>query len=364
MARNGNETGQTLRAPTINLASVVWGLDAYLRDRSVAPANVFRRCGLSLDDLHNPDRRVPLTAYLDLLEACAKALDDPLFGLRFGLAYDPHHAGVVGNIALASHRVGEALEAMARYLPTMVDGALFGHEEEDGQSLIFVHYYDPLPMSYSQKCDWTVGFCCNIIRRGLGDALWTPDEVQLPSLPEESAEVRRERGRLIGTRVTDGHPWMGLRLDAEILAKPMATADAAIGQLMAHYGDLQLSARPKASDDLDPLRRELARLLVMGRANVESLARSCGLSVRTLQRRLSESGLSYSELQDDVRHRLALNLLSTQAPVMTEIAFSLGYSDVSAFNHAFRRWEKTTPGAWRKTHRADEGAPARGRVAG
>jgi len=358
MAGNGVETGQALRAPTINLASVVWGLDAYLKDRNVAPEDVFRKCGLSLDDLRNPDRRVPLTAYLELLEACANALDDPLFGLRFGLEYDPHHAGVVGNIALASHRVGEALEAMARYLPTMVDGALFGHEEEDGQSLIFVHYYDPMPMSYSQKCDWTVGFCCNVIRRGLGNARWTPEEVQLPALPDESAQVRRERGRLIGTRVTDGHPWMGLRLDAEILARPMATADAAIGQLMAHYGDLQLSAIPQDPGGLDTLRRELARLLVMGRANVEALARSCGLSVRTLQRRLNDGGLSYSELLDDVRHRLALNLLATEAPVMTEIAFSLGYSDVSAFNHAFRRWEGTTPGAWRKTNRAGLIQPA------
>ena len=38
-----------------------------------------------------------------------------------------------------------------------------------------------------------------------------------------------------------------------------------------------------------------------------------------------------------MRRTLALNLLENETLALAEIAFSLGYSDVSAFNHAFRR---------------------------
>ena len=100
-----------LAAPTINLASVVYGLDAYMRSRGADAGDALRRTGLESGDLTDPDRRVPLIRYLELLEFCADLLADPQFGLKFGAQYEPRHAGVVGNAALASRTVGEALRS-------------------------------------------------------------------------------------------------------------------------------------------------------------------------------------------------------------------------------------------------------------
>ena len=58
--------------------------------------------------------------------------------------------------------------------------------------------------------------------------------------------------------------------------------------------------------------------------------------------------MNYSDLQNDVRKTLALNLLENETLALAEIAFSLGYSDVSAFNHAFRRWVGQSPGHYRQ----------------
>src|SRR5690349_11173841 len=104
-------------APTINLASLVSGLDAYLRTRGVDPSEALRRAGLEPGDFCDPDRRVPLIRYLELLENCADLLGDPQFGLKFGAQYEPRHAGVVGNVALASRTLGDAFAAIGRYLP-------------------------------------------------------------------------------------------------------------------------------------------------------------------------------------------------------------------------------------------------------
>jgi AraC-like DNA-binding protein len=337
-----------LAAPTINLASVVHGLDDYMRSRGANAADALLRAGLSPGDLTDPDRRVPLIRYLELLEICADLLSDPQFGLKFGAQYEPRHAGVVGNVALASLTVGEAFETVGRYLPTMVDGTVHGVDVSDGLVFVYFYYIDALMMSYRQKGDWAIAFACNLMRVGLGDPCWTPQEVLLPQLAEETPAQRRCRAEIMGDNIRAGHPWAGIRFDAGLLERPMATADAMIGRLMRHYGDLRLAALPERRGEIEQLRREIARVLVKGEGGIEHLARATGTSVRTLQRRLRDAGLNYSDLQDDVRKTLALNLLENEYLALSEIAFSLGYSEVSAFNHAFRRWVGQSPGDYRR----------------
>src|SRR5579871_3932575 len=169
-----------LAAPTINLASLVFGLDAYLRSRGADASEALRRAGLEPSDVTDPDRRVPVIRYLELLEICADILGDRQFGLKFGAQYEPRHAGVVGNVALASRTVGEAFEAIGRYLPTTVDGVVHGVEVSDGMALVYFYYIDPLMMSYRQKGDWAIAFTCKLMRVGLADPGWTPQEVLMP----------------------------------------------------------------------------------------------------------------------------------------------------------------------------------------
>ena len=301
-----------LAAPTINLASLVYGLDAYMRSRGADAGDALRRAGLEPGDLSDPDRRVPLIRYLELLEICADLLADPQFGLKFGAQYEPRHAGVVGNTALASRTVGDAFEMMGRYLPTMVDATVHGVEISDGIVFVYSYYIDPLMMSYRQKADWAIAFTCNLMRVGLGDPRWTPQEVLLPQLADEAPAQRRTRAEIMGDNIRVGHPWAGIRFDAGLLKRPMATADAMIESLMRHYGDLRLAALPERRGEIEQLRREIARVLVKGESGIEHLAKATGTSVRTLQRRLKDAGVNYSDLQNDVRKTLALNLLENE----------------------------------------------------
>jgi AraC-like DNA-binding protein len=221
-------------------------------------------------------------------------------------------------------------------------------EVSDGTAFVYSYYIDPLMMSYRQKGDWVIAFKCNLMRAGLGDPRWTPQEVLLPQLAQETPAQRRIRAQVMGDNIRAGHPWAGIRFDAGLLQRPMATADAMIGKLMRHYGDLRLAALPEQGGEIEQLRREVARLLAKGEDGIEHLAKATGTSVRTLQRRLKDAGVNYNDLQNDVRKTLALNLLENQTLALGEIAFSLGYSDVSAFNHAFRRWTGQSPGQYRR----------------
>jgi AraC-like DNA-binding protein len=89
------------------------------------------------------------------------------------------------------------------------------------------------------------------------------------------------------------------------------------------------------------------RLLIDGMGqetrSVATIAREMGLSARTLSRRLVEEATSFRIIQDEVRHQLAMALLSDASASIAEVAFFLGYSEPAPFHRSFKRWTGTTP---------------------
>ena len=77
------------------------------------------------------------------------------------------------------------------------------------------------------------------------------------------------------------------------------------------------------------------------------VAKRLGLSPRTLRRRLAADGSSFSAVAADTRQELARRYVASPDVAITEVAFLLGYSEVSAFHRAFRRWTGSTPAAFR-----------------
>lgn len=110
------------------------------------------------------------------------------------------------------------------------------------------------------------------------------------------------------------------------------------------------NARPASMSDgfIAQVRRCVTKALPDGSLKLPDIARDMGASPRTLQRRLAEHETNYREVVDEVRQRLAMIYLREGRASLKEVAFLLGYSEVSAFNHAFRRWTGAVPSAYRE----------------
>jgi AraC-like DNA-binding protein len=104
-----------------------------------------------------------------------------------------------------------------------------------------------------------------------------------------------------------------------------------------------------------PIRAKVENALVgalpKGSATVSNIARALAMSARSLARRLNEESTSYTEVLDSVRRELAIRYLEDKTFSISQIAWLLGYSEVSSFNHAFRRWTSTSPKAVRSQSR-------------
>jgi len=92
-------------------------------------------------------------------------------------------------------------------------------------------------------------------------------------------------------------------------------------------------------------------LVGIGHPNIEYVADAADMNVRTLQRRLADSGLTYAKVVSEIRLAEASRLLVESDRKVTDIALDLGYSDPAHFTRAFRGWTGSSPVGFRRTYR-------------
>jgi AraC-like DNA-binding protein len=108
-------------------------------------------------------------------------------------------------------------------------------------------------------------------------------------------------------------------------------------------------APPPASPFRAQVERRLEPLLASGEVGIERLARDLGYSRQTLYRRLKAEGITYEQLLDGLRRRLALRFMREGLSVK-DAGYRLGFSDPAAFSRAFKRWTGTSPSDMRTRH--------------
>ncbi len=161
-------------------------------------------------------------------------------------------------------------------------------------------------------------------------------------------------GELLGVPVEFGAALTEARFPAALLDLPLANADASMFPALAQAAEARLSARLRETQEpalVQALRQDIAAQLMQGRATLALLAERHQLSARSLQRRLAANGHSFSQLLDEVRRELAQRYLRQPELSLTDVAFLLGFSEQSNFNHAFKLWFGDSPAAWRARQR-------------
>jgi AraC-like DNA-binding protein len=108
-------------------------------------------------------------------------------------------------------------------------------------------------------------------------------------------------------------------------------------------------APPRARVFRAEVERRLEPLLASGEVGIERVARDLGYSRQTLYRRLKAEGITYEQLLDGLRRRLALRFMREGLSVK-DAAYRLGFSDPAAFSRAFKRWTGTSPSGMRTRH--------------
>ena len=125
---------------------------------------------------------------------------------------------------------------------------------------------------------------------------------------------------------------------------PVVNADPYLSKLLVKYCEEVRSHQHRGRGTLRiAVENAIAPLLPHGRAQAEQVAHRLGLSRRTLARRLASEALTFEGILSALRADLAKHYLRDEALSISQVAWLVGYEEVSAFTHAFKRWTGKTP---------------------
>jgi len=125
---------------------------------------------------------------------------------------------------------------------------------------------------------------------------------------------------------------------------PVVSADHHLNKILIGYCEEALSRRPRKRGPFrSSVENAIVPLLPHGKARANEVSRRLGVSQRTLARRLSSEQMSFSSVLENLKIDLAERYLADEALSISQVAWLLGYQEVSSFTHAFKRWTSKTP---------------------
>jgi AraC-like DNA-binding protein len=200
----------------------------------------------------------------------------------------------------------------------------------------------PAVAALDQIYDYAIAIGCSLMRDLCGPA-WKPSRVML----------RRERPanpapyeKFFRCRIIFDNDWSGLEFQPRWLSVASAGADPLLYRhMLREVRELDDAARESAADLISSLRL----LLCTRHFNQREAAALLGINTRTLRRHLTSAGTTFRAEVEEVRFYRAREMLERSALNVLEIAENLGYADLSAFSHAFKRWSGVSPAQWRRS---------------
>lgn len=275
----------------------------------------------------------------------SKALDDSIFGLNLARTTDPREFGVVFYVMSASATAIEACEDLFRYF-RLVQTSMNLTIKNDGREIILEAGSSmELREIGGQILEWGSAVLVSTLRY-LTNAEINPGLVSFTH--NRSADVE-EFERFFGCEVRFGQSRHVMAIPAGSLDLPINSSDPYLLKVLRTVCDDALARR--GGDATSALRERaekvMAEMLPHGKATSANVAKELALSTRTFARRLAEENTNFSKLLDELRRDLAMRYLEDPNIDLMQIAWLLGYSEVTSFNHAFRRWASITPNAAR-----------------
>ena len=325
------------------LAPAATGVVSFLERNGGDVDRVFGHCGLSPDAIDNPVSTFNLSSYCGLFEEAARQTRNDNFGLWFGNQFMPRDLGMWGYMAVCSPTAGNAFHNLIGHFEHHQQGSLMRLTDADGLVKLEYQIYDGRVLERRQDAELSLGMFLNVFRECHGPR-WAPEEVHFE---HPKPMDWKEHEKAFGAPVYFNQPTNALLFRREALSGRMPSRDLKLLAIVQTCLDALGLNHEVPQSLVDRLRHQLRMKLPEGYPPLDSIAEAMSQSVSAIQRALAFEGLSYKDLVEATRQELAMLYLKQGHISFSEIAFLLGYSELSAFSRAFRRWYGVSPREFR-----------------
>ena len=327
-------------APRVR-AFTLCNLGEVLRGYGVNFAEILNESGLPPDVDEDDLAWIPLEKFAKALTLAARKTGDPYFGLKYG-SVARFNSNPLAYLMSNAPDLRTALRSFAQYHPVICSNSL-AFVESNGSGRIEWSY--PVTIAnIVQLTDFVLMRFVWRIQSAAGSS-WRPIAVGVTHrCPADATEYERR----LGPRVAFDQPVNSIVVNGATLSLPMPGADPRLFKIIAIFCEQQLERQKAAEHPLDLIREAITRCLQQGDHGPKCVARELGVTPNGLHRRLKAQSTSFQRLLDDTRRRLSQRYLTETSLKLSDIAARVGYSELSAFSRAARRWFGTSPRSFRR----------------
>jgi AraC-like DNA-binding protein len=337
----------TIPEATIGAAALPLIANA-MQEAGVDAARAFADSGLDAPPQTPPDTpretggELPLAQFTRLLQAGGAQAPDAGRMWRCGEAIAaPALAGLFPACLGATH-LGDLLDRLLADLEALQHGTAFRREVVGDTCILSYRIIDPAIWPRSRDAEFTLAFLDAVVRRVTSGKTSNGSPAVALSF-EHDRDSHADLARFAGLAPLYGEPCNMLAFPARLLDAHLAGKPRAAGTLAPPPTTRGATPVPVV-DIVEAVYRRLGQ----GDLNQGGIAADCGISQRSLRRRLDEAGVTFRQLTEDARTQYALwALRETRLPV-SEIAHRLGYDSQGAFARAFRKTTGTPPSGLRR----------------
>ena len=313
---------------------------ARAREAGIDVVPLMAKAGVTSRQVEDDDVWLAVQGQIKFLDLIADALHDDFLGFHLARDFELGEIGPLYYVAASSEELDDALQRAARYSATVNEAVSLTYSERNDVAISF-SYVGVARHSDRHQIEFWVTALARVCRELTGRQV-LPHRIQLTHRRHEDAS---EFNTFLGCDVEFGAAVDEVAFPRSIKDLPLVRADPYLNKLLIGYCEEALARRAKRDSGTvrSVVENAVAPLLPHGKARLGEVARKLGLSQRTLARRLLSEGVTFGRVLDELRSDLAHRHLEDPALSISEIAWLLGYQEVSAFTHAFKRWTGKTP---------------------
>ncbi len=315
-----------------------------VEEHGINRTTLLERAGIDPLILNSPDNRLPLDQVYRLTQEAVSATRDDYLGLHQGERF-MGFSNILGYVMMNCRNLRQAMEKLTQYQKICDEGTATELDIQNNTARVRVSILDATLENDRHLSDYRLSGTYIYLQKLTGTSFKLTEAWLHHPAPPQTGEYKR----IFKCPVAFNRSMNAIIFDRRYLDLPIPEPNRELLKKFEQYAREVLDALTINDSYSNRTGRIIATMLQGETPSIEAVAGKMAMSVRNLQLKLQKEGTAYSRLLNNIRKDLAVSYLKDDAISITEIAYLLGYSEVSVFYRAFKQWVNKTPVQFRST---------------
>ncbi len=325
------------------IAAYAIAIATALEQAGINPQEVFDKAGVALPTVPDPLVRITDADISALFAEAVRRTDNPAFGISVGEALHPANLHALGYAMMSSTTLRDFCERVKNYFRMATSSAVIRTEEDSNElSLITAAQGEDLCW---ETHDAYVTLLIRFIRFIYSNNY---NLVRLELIRPDPGEFGQRFEEYFRCPVSYGCQEIAMVLETEVVDQTLPGACKELAQMHDQTVAQYLRQLDK-TDIVNRVRTMVVEEMASQSLTKQHIADKMCISPRTLQLKLAARDTSFQEILDSTRKALALSYMEQSSTSITEAAYLLGFSEVSNYTRAFKRWTGMSPREFRQS---------------